>query len=226
MVDTLRIVINSSTSAFRSTAVTNATVSSDGASSSVPPSTASLQSPLLIRTKMLYNFCNLRLASSLQIPEEQWRILKFILFGVTFTMFFCFADLYATYHLDPKVIVKNATVCVLLHATTNPEEALDICGTSSFEINGIWTVYALVLYGGIFGTIPLLIFGFKRLRRRVIKEILKLLPSREVAFTSDVDYDGERSGEHKHKSNELSDIGDEMFVDKNIENTHNPINET
>jgi len=78
-------------------------------------------------------------------------------------MFYCIADLIATYQLDPKTIVNDATECVLLAATTDPNEGLNVCGEDVFEINGIWTVYALVIYGGIFGTIPLLIFGIKPL---------------------------------------------------------------
>ena len=220
LLDTLRIVITSKTPAFRGSRKSTST------SMSTQPEVRSESQPNsvpTIRSISLMDLINLR--KTLKIPEEQWSILKFIVFGVSFTMFFCISDLIATYQLDPKTIINDASVCVLLAATTDPNEGLNVCGEGAFEINGIWTVYAIVAYGGIFGTIPLLIFGIKPLRKLVMKR-LKILMKQSLGDDY-LKYDNDRSdNEGEKKSNEMSDMGDSNDNDEGRkEATQNPMNE-
>ena len=208
LIDTLKIVITSKTLALRN-AGSNATSSESQSNSVYTKLSGSWKDWTDIR-------------KILKIPEEEWRIIKFILFGVSFTMLFCISDLIATYNLEPKGIINDATECVLLAATTDPNEGLNVCGKHAFEINGVWTVYTIVAYGGIFGTIPLFIFGFKPLRVYAMKTIKKL--AKKSTLDSNNDYD-KSENERDEKSNELSDMGDSNSSDgRERSTTQNPMN--
>ena len=209
LIDTLRIVTKGISGEYM---VSDASMTSISERSQVSGTNSvdGTFSPLLAK---IWKF---KLNAFFRVPIEQWKLLKFVIFGVVLTMFFCFSDLYATYYLDPKNIVKNGVECVLLNATPDPNEALNVCGSDIFAINGVWTVYSLVLYGGIFGTIPLLIFGFKFARLRTINFFKQVFQRNENR--SNVSDMNDRESTEAKKSNEMSDLGNDD------EGTHNPMN--